>query len=138
MIILDNIINSCINIYSSLILLNLFDLKKNTFYLILLIDIILYKIPLISISLIILYFINKFIFNKIIINNITKFIVIILDYFIFISLLYLFNEYNIKYLYYIKINYISHIFNILIYYIYIFWRWFYQTVFYVKKEIFII
>lgn len=120
-LILDNIINNCLNIFSIFILLNLFDLKRNKIYSILLVDIILYKLPIISISLFILYFINKIIFTKIIKNNITKFIVIILDYFIFLSLLYLFNDYNMSYLNFIKINYISHIFNILIYYIYIFW-----------------
>lgn len=120
-IVLDNVINICLNIFSSIILLSLFNIKKNKFYLILLIDIILYTIPFISISLIILYFINRVIFNKIVKNNFTKFIVIILDYFIFISLIYIFNDYNINYLYFLKTNYNSHIFNILIYYIYIFW-----------------
>jgi len=120
-LLLDNIINSCINIFSALILIILFDFKRNKFYIILLIDIILYKLPTISISIIILYFINKNIFKKIIKTNFTNFIVIVIDYFIFISLLYIFNNYNINYLYFLKTNYISHIFNILIYYIYIFW-----------------
>lgn len=121
MIILDNVINNYLNVYSALILIKLLDFKKNEFYIILLVDIILYKLPIISISLIILYLINKIIFKKIIRSNLTKFIIIILDYFIFISLFYILNDYNMNYLYFMKFNYVSHIFNILIYYIYIFW-----------------
>lgn len=121
MIILDNVINNYLNVYSALILIKLLDFKKNEFYIILLVDIILYKLPIISISLIILYLINKIILKKIIRSNLTKFIIIILDYFIFISLFYILNDYNMNYLYFMKFNYVSHIFNILIYYIYIFW-----------------
>jgi len=120
--ILDNIINNYLSIYSSLILLNLFKFNIRKFYIIFLIDIILYKIPLISISLIILYLINKIIFKKISKNNITKYIVILLDYTIFITLFYFFNNYNFNYIYFLKSNFISHIYNILIFYIYIFLR----------------
>jgi len=119
-LLLDNIIFTFLNIYSSFILINLFNFKIKNFFLILLIDIILYKLPLISISLIILYLINYIIFKNIRKNNITKFIIIILDYIIFISLIYIFNDYD-NYLYFLIDNYRSHIFNILIYYIYIFW-----------------
>ena len=118
-LLLDNIIFTFLNIYSSFILINLFNFKIKNFFLILLIDIILYKLPLISISLIILYLINYIIFKNIRKNNITKFIIIILDYIIFISLIYIFNDYD-NYLYFLIDNYRSHIFNILIYYIYIF------------------
>ena len=121
-LILDNIINNFLNIYSAIVLINLLDFKKKKLYLILLIDIILYKIPIISISLIILYFINYIIFKKITKNNITKFLVIIFDYFIFISLMYTFNNYNLNYLYFLKSIYLSHLLNTLIYYIYIFFR----------------
>jgi len=118
-LLLDNIIFTFLNIYSSFILINLFNFKIKNFFLILLIDIILYKLPLISISLIILYLINYIIFKNIRKNKKTKFIIIILDYIIFISLIYIFNDYD-NYLYFLIDNYRSHIFNILIYYIYIF------------------
>ena len=120
-LILDNIINSYLNILSCLILINIFNLNKEKYFIILLLDIIINQLPIISILLILFYYLNHFIFNKIIRNNFNKFILLSLYYFIFISLLYLINDYSFNYLYYIKTNLISHFYNILIYFIYIFY-----------------
>ena len=120
-IIIDNLVNNYLNILSCLILLIIFNLNKEKYILLVLIDILLNKTPIISIIILIIYYLNKFIFNKLIRNKFNKFLFIILYYFIFISLLYNINDYSYNYIYYIKTNLFSHIYNILIYYIYIFY-----------------
>ena len=120
-IIIDNLVNNYLNILSCLILLIIFNLNKEKYILLVLIDILLNKTPIISIIILIIYLLNIFIFNKLIRNKFNKFLLIILYYFIFISLLYSINDYSYTYLYYIKTNLFSHIYNILIYYIYIFY-----------------
>lgn len=120
-LLLDNIINNYLNILSSLIILNIFKLDKYKFLTLIIIDILLNSIPIISIIILLLYFLNKIIFRKIVKNNINKFIFSIVYMFIFISLLYLINNYNFSYIYYINNNIFSIIFNIIIYYIYIFY-----------------
>ena len=121
-IILDNLVNNYLNILSCLILINIFNFNREKFIIILILDIFLNKTPIITIIILILYFLNKSVFKKIINNNFNKFIFIILYYFIFISLLYSINDYSFSYIYYNKTYLLSHIYNILIYYIYIFYR----------------
>lgn len=121
-LILDNLVNNYLNILSCLILLTIFNLNKEKYIIIIILDILLNKIPIISIIILLIYFLDKFIFKRLINNKFNKFIFIILYYFIFISLLYTINDYTFTYLYYIKTNLFSHIYNILIYYIYIFYR----------------
>ena len=120
-LILDNIINNLSNISSVIVLLSVVCKKKYNFLIIFIIDIILYKIPIISISLIVITMINILLLKKIINKKFNRLIILILDYFIFITFIYLFNNCDLNYLLFIKNNYISHLFNILIYYIYIYY-----------------
>ena len=120
-LIIDNLVNNYLNILSCLILLIIFNLNKEKYILLVLVDILLNKTPIISIIILIIYYLNIFIFNKLIRNKFNKFLFITLYYFIFISLLYSINDYSYTYIYYIKTNMFSHIYNILIYYIYIFY-----------------
>ena len=121
-LILDNLVNNYLNILSCLILLITFNLNKEKYLILLLIDILLNKIPIISIILIIIFLLNKFIFKRIVRNKLNNFIFLSLYYFIFISLLYSINEYKFDYLYYMKSNLISHVYNIIIYFLYIFYK----------------
>ena len=120
-LILDNVVNSNLNILSCLILISIFKLNKEKYFNILILDIIINKIPIISLLIILIYYSNKLIFNKLIKNKLNKFILLCLYYFIFISLLYCINDYNFSYLYYIKTNLVSHIYNIFVYYLYIYY-----------------
>ena len=84
-------------------------------------DVLLNRVPVISILVFLLYLLNKIIFKKIINNSFNKFIFSIVYMVIFISFLYLINDYKFSFSYYIKNNILSIFFNILIYYIYIFY-----------------
>lgn len=118
----DNLVNNYINIISCLIILYVFYLNKYNFLNLFIIDTLLNMVPYISIIILILFYLNRFIFKRLINNNINKFVLSILYYFIFISLLYLLNNYNFNYLYYIVSNLFSIILNITIYFIYIFYK----------------
>lgn len=118
---LDHLINNYLNLLSCLIILSIFNLDKYKLFTILIMDILLNQIPFITILIILIYFLNKLIFKKIINNNINKFIFSIIYMFIFLSFIYLFNNYKFTYSYYLTTNIASYIFNILIYYIYIFY-----------------
>ena len=121
-LILDNLINNYLNILSCLIILSIFNLNRYNFFLIVIVDVLLNQVPVISILVFLLYLLNKIIFKKIINNNFNKFIFSIVYMFIFISFLYCINDYNFSFSYYIKANILSIFFNILIYYIYIFYN----------------
>ena len=120
-LILDNILNNYLNILSCLIILMIFRLDKYKFFMLVIIDILLNRVPIISIIILLLYFLNKIIFKKIVKNNINMFIFSCVYMLIFISFLYLINDYNFSFSYYIKDNVFSLLFNILIYYVYIFY-----------------
>ena len=98
------------------------NLNKFKFITILILDVLFNSIPIISIIIIMLYFINKLVFKKIIRNNMNMFIFSIIYMFIFISYIYLINDYNYSYLYYFKSNILSIILNVIIYYLYIFYK----------------
>lgn len=121
MLFLDNIINNYLNILSCLIILTIFKLDKYKFFVLIIVDILLNRLPIISILILLLYFLNKLIFKKIVRNNVNEFIFSIIYMFIFMSCLYLINDYNFSFVYYMKDNIFSIIFNIVIYYIYIFY-----------------
>ena len=120
-LILDNLINNYLNILSCLIILNIFNLNKDKFFILVIMDILFNRVPIVSVLILFLYFLNKLIFRKVVKNNINKFIFSIVYMFLFISLLYLINDYNFTYLYYLKTNLFSCIFNIFVYSIYIFY-----------------
>lgn len=120
-LILDNLVNSYLNILSCFVILSVFNLDKYKFLVLVIVDILLNRIPIISILILFIFFLNKLIFRKIVNNSLNKFVFSIIYMFLFISLLYLINEYNFTYLYYLKTNLFSFIFNIFVYYIFIFY-----------------
>ena len=117
-LLVDNLVNNYLNILSCLIILCIFNLTKEKYFLILLLDIILNQLPVVSILIIIIFLINKFIYKRLISNKLTKFILSIFYYFIFISLLYCINDYNFSYSYYLSSLIYSHFYNIVIFFIY--------------------
>ncbi len=119
-LILDNLINNYLNILSCFSILLLPNLNKDKIYLFIIIDIFLNKIPYISLIMIILYIFDKFIYKIVYKNKINILFISILNYIAFISILYFIYGYNFSYLFYLKSNILSFIFNIIIYYLYIF------------------
>ena len=121
-LLLDNIINTYLNIFSCLIILSIFNLNKKNYFILLIIDIILNKIPFVSIIILLLYYLNTLLFKYIVNNNFNKFIFSLVYYFIFTSILYFISKNNYNYFYYLKTNILSFIFNFFIYLIYIFYK----------------
>ena len=115
--IVDSIINNYLNITSLLVLLHIFNINKYKIIILLLIDILLNKIPYVSIFILVLYYLNKLIFKKLVDNRLNKCIFITIYLILFITFISIINNssfYN---------NIISIIFNLLIYYIYIFYKY---------------
>lgn len=121
-LILDNLVNNYLNILSCFIILSIFNLNKEKYFLIFIIDILFNRIPFISIIIFLLFYLNRFLFKIFVSNNLNKFILSCFYMIIFLSFIYLLNDYNYSYLYYLKINLFSLLFNILIYYIYFFYK----------------
>lgn len=120
LLLLDNILNNYISLTSCFILFYIPKLNKDNFFLLLIFDLLLNKIPLATILILLIYFIDKFIYKIFLKNNITNFIVYIINLFIFLLLLYFINNYNFNVLYYIKYLIPSITFNIFIYFLYTF------------------
>ena len=121
-LLLDTLINSYLNIFSCLIILLIINLNKYNFFGTIIIDILLNGFPIISLILLIIYSINKLIFYKLNKNKLNIFIMSIINMLLFISILFILNNYNFNYIYYIKENIFGIIFNIVIYFIYIFYK----------------
>lgn len=117
-LLLDNIINNYSNIISLISIYYIFNLNKKNLFLLFLLDILLNGFPIITTLILILYYINTIIFKKLSLNKLTKFLIYILYMFIFLTFYYAFNN-NISYIYYIKINIETIIFNTIIYLLYI-------------------
>lgn len=122
MIFLDNIINNYLNICSCLIILNIFYFNKRNFLFTLILDVLFNQIPFITIIILFLYYINRIVFSKIVKNSVNTFIFSLVYYVIFLIVLFLINNYNITFKYYIYINLYSLIFNVIIFYIYIMYK----------------
>ena len=122
-ILLDNIINNYLNIFSLLILITIYNMNNNKKVTLLLFDIILNKIPYISVLTIILSYINKTIFKKISNNKVNKIILLVIYYLLFITIIYFIQSYNMDYFYFLKYNIPSFIFNTFIYIVYIFYKY---------------
>lgn len=117
LLLVDTVLFNYLNIFSLLIILSLLNFNLNKLFYISIIDIIFNKIPYITLIVILIYYFNK-ILNKFLLNNkIGIFITILIDMISFIFLLCLLKNYNILYI--IKTYYLSFIFNILIYILYI-------------------
>ena len=113
LLLLDNILNNYISLISCFILFYIPKLNKDNFFLLLIFDLLLNKIPLVTILILLIYFIDKFIYKIFLKNN-------IINLFIFLLLLYFINNYNFNILYYIKYLIPSITFNIFIYFLYTF------------------
>ena len=122
MIFLDNIINNYLNICSCLIILNIFYFNKRNFLFTLILDVLFNQIPFITIIILFLYYLNKIVFSKIVKNSVNTFIFSLIYYVIFLIVLFLINNYNITFKYYIYMNLYSLIFNVIIFYIYIMYK----------------
>lgn len=122
MIFLDNIINNYLNICSCLIILNIFYFNKRNFLFTLILDVLFNQIPFITITILFLYYINRIVFSKIVKNSVNTFIFSLVYYVIFLIVLFLINNYNITFKYYIYMNLYSLIFNVIIFYIYIMYK----------------
>lgn len=122
MIFLDNIINNYLNICSCLIILNIFYFNKRNFLFTLILDVLFNQIPFITIIILFLYYINRIVFSKIVKNSVNTFIFSLVYYVIFLIVLFLINNYNITFKYYIYMNLYSLIFNVIIFYIYIMYK----------------
>lgn len=122
MIFLDNIINNYLNICSCLIILNIFYFNKRNFLFTLILDVLFNQIPFITIIILFLYYINRLVFSKIVKNSVNTFIFSLVYYVIFLIVLFLINNYNITFKYYIYMNLYSLIFNVIIFYIYIMYK----------------
>lgn len=121
-LILDNLINNYLNILSCFIILLIPKLNKDNFFKLLIIDLFLNKIPYISFIIVILFYFNKLIYKIIYKTDVTVFLLCIINYFIFIIIMYFINQYNFTLIYFIKNNLFSIILNIFIYTMYIFFN----------------
>lgn len=121
-LLLDNLINNYLNILSCFIIVSIFNLNKYNFFMIIIIDIFLNQIPFVSFIILLLILLNKIILKRIVNNDINKFILLCIYMLLFISFIYLFNDYNYSYTYFLKNNIFSIILNIFVYYIYIFYN----------------
>lgn len=120
-LLLDNLINNYLNILSCFIILSIFNLNKYKFMVIFIIDILINQNPFVSIIVLLIYFLNKVIFKRIVNSNINKFIILCLYMLLFITFIYLFNDYNYTYTYFLKNNFFSIVLNFFFYYIFIFY-----------------
>lgn len=121
-ILLDNLINNYLNILSCLVILLIINLNIYKFLMLFILDILLNRFPFVSLIILLLFLLDKLIFKKLYRNNKSLLIVSIINLILFMSIIHIINNYNFNYLYYLKNNIFGIIFNIIIYYIYIFYR----------------
>lgn len=119
-LLLDNIINTYLGLLSCFIILEINTLNIKRFFILLIVDIILNKIPIVTFLILIIFYINKFIYKYLNKNNLNLFFISIINYFIFINILYFVNSYTYNFIYYLTSNLYSIVFNIIVFYIYIF------------------
>ncbi len=115
MILIDFITLNLVHILLCSVLINIFYLNDKKVYFLLIFDILINGIPYTTIIIILLYYLNRFIFKFVNRNFWTKYILIILYYFLFNIILYsIFNTFN---LYIIKYTFNSLIYNALFYFL---------------------
>ncbi len=119
-LLLDNILNTYLGLLSCFIILEINTLNIKRFFILLIVDIILNKIPIVTFIILIIFYINKFIYKYLNKNNLNLFFISIINYFIFINILYFINSYTYNFIYYLTSNLYSIVFNIIVFYIYIF------------------
>lgn len=93
--ILDTIIYNLTNTIIISVITNIYYLNNKRLFLILITDIIINKYPFITITIILLYYLNKNIFKYLSNKFITKYILLIIYYFIFgITIYSIYNKFN--------------------------------------------
>ena len=112
--IVDFLVLNTVHILFCSVLVNIFYLNDKKIYLILIFDILINGVPFTTIIIILLYYLNDFIFKFINDSFLSKFILIIIYYFLFNIVLYsIFNKFNY---YIIKNSLNSLIYNVMFYY----------------------
>ena len=103
-LLLDNILNTYLGLLSCFIILEINTLNIKRFFILLIVDIILNKIPIVTFIILIIFYINKFIYKYLNKNNLNLFFISIINYFIFINILYFINSYTYNFIYYLNIR----------------------------------
>lgn len=122
LLLLDILVNSYLGIFSSFIIVYAIYFNKYNFLCLLFLDILFNKIPIISCIIFILHLVNNVIFKYFVKNRINYFIFSIIYYFVFMLIIYLVNDYNFSFRYYLGINYVVFLCNVIFYGLYVFYK----------------
>ncbi len=122
LLLLDILVNSYLGIFSSFIIVYAIYFNKYNFLCLLFLDILFNKIPIISCIIFILHLVNNVIFKYFVKNRINYFIFSIIYYFVFMLIIYLVNDYNFSFRYYLGINYVAFLYNVVFYVLYVFYK----------------
>lgn len=122
LLLLDILVNSYLGIFSSFIIVYVIYFNKYNFLCLLFLDILFNKIPIISCIIFILRLVNNVIFKYFVKNRINYFIFIIIYYFVFMLIIYLSSDYNFSFRYYLGINYVAFLYNVVFYVLYVFYK----------------
>ena len=122
LLLLDILVNSNLGIFSSFIIVYAIYFNKYNFLCLLFLDILFNKIPIISCIIFILHLVNNVIFKYFVKNRINYFIFSIIYYFVFMLIIYLSSDYNFSFRYYLGINYVAFLYNVVFYVLYVFYK----------------
>ncbi len=122
LLLLDILVNSYLGIFSSFIIVYAIYFNKYNFLCLLFLDILFNKIPIISCIIFILHLVNNVIFKYFVKNRINYFIFSIIYYFVFMLIIYLSSDYNFSFRYYLGINYVAFLYNVVFYVLYVFYK----------------
>lgn len=122
LLLLDILVNSYLGIFSSFIIVYVIYFNKYNFLCLLFLDILFNKIPIISCIIFILHLVNNVIFKYFVNNRINYFIFSIIYYFVFMLIIYLSSDYNFSFRYYLGINYVAFLYNVVFYVLYVFYK----------------
>lgn len=122
LLLLDILVNSYLGIFSSFVIVYAIYFNKYNFLCLLFLDILFNKIPIISCIIFILHLVNNVIFKYFVKNRINYFIFSIIYYFVFMLIIYLSSDYNFSFRYYLGINYVAFLYNVVFYVLYVFYK----------------
>lgn len=122
LLLLDILVNSYLGIFSSFIIVYVIYFNKYNFLCLLFLDILFNKIPIISCIIFILHLVNNVIFKYFVKNRINYFIFSIIYYLVFMLIIYLSSDYNFSFRYYLGINYVVFLYNVVFYGLYVFYK----------------
>ncbi len=122
LLLLDILVNSYLGIFSSFVIVYAIYFNKYNFLCLLFLDILFNKIPIISCIIFILHLVNNVIFKYFVKNRINYFIFSIIYYLVFMLIIYLSSDYNFSFRYYLGINYVAFLYNVVFYVLYVFYK----------------